>query len=163
MVPYLHEQAHLSTPQAAGVLSLGTVLAITSLAWAYMADLLTARRCMIGAMLGATGLVLAMMSVNSLVSAYLFGLGWGIVSSSQVLIYMILARYYGQASYGTITGALRPFEAGGLGLGQSLGGILYDVTGGYSGLIVAALGAYLIAALLIFLARAPQPPQAATG
>jgi hypothetical protein len=114
---------------------------------------------MLGTMLAAAGMVLFLVSVDSLFSAYVFGSLWGIVSSAQVLIYMILAHYFGQASYGTIAGSLRPFEAGGLGVGQSLGAVLYDVTGSYHGLIVASFGAHLLAALLMFLAR----PPASTG
>ncbi len=158
MVPYLHEKANLPTAQAAGVLSLSTMLSITSLAWGYAANKLTPRQCMIGAMICAAGMVLSLFTVRSLLPAYLFGIAWGIVSSAQVLIYMMLAQYFGQSSYGTITGALRPFEAGGLGLGQSLGAVLYDVTGSYSGMMLVALGAHILAAVLIFLARTPEPP-----
>jgi sugar phosphate permease len=158
MVPYLHEEVHLSMSQAAGVLSLSTVFALVNLVWGYVADKLTPRRCMIGTMLGAAGTVLLLVGVDSLFSAYVFGILWGIVSSSQVLIYMILAHYFGQASYGTIAGSLRPFEAGGLGVGQSLGAVLYEMTGSYSGLMVASFGALLLAALLMFLARPPAAP-----
>ncbi len=156
MVPYLHEQAGLSTAQAAGVLSLSTVLAISSLAWGYVADRFTPRRCMIGAMLCAAAAVLCLFAVRALLPAYCFGVAWGIVTSAQVLIYMMLAQYFGQSSYGAITGALRPFEVGGLGLGQSLGAVLYDLTGSYDGLLGVALVAHLLAALLIFLARMPK-------
>ncbi len=156
MVPYLHEKAHLSTAQATRVLSLSTLLAITSLAWGYVADKFTPRPCMIGAMLCAAGIVSSLFAVHASVPAYLFGIAWGVVSSCQVLIYMLLAQYFGQSAYGAITGALRPFEAGGLGLGQSLGAILYDMTGSYSGLIMTSIGAHLLAALLIFLARSPE-------
>jgi sugar phosphate permease len=162
MVPYLHEKANLSTVQAARILSLSTLLAITSLAWGYVADKFTPRRCMIGAMLCGTGMVLSLLTVRSLLPAYLCGITWGILSSAQVLIYMLLAQYFGASSYGAITGVLRPFEAGGLGLGQSLGAILYDVTGSYSGLLIVALGAYLLAALLMFLVCAPAAPNLAT-
>ncbi|WP_179137314.1 MFS transporter [Candidatus Entotheonella palauensis] len=161
MVPYLHETAHLSTTQAAGVLSVGTLFALTNLVWGYVADKLTPRRCMIGAMLGGAGMILFLIAVDSLLSAYAFGMLWGIVSSAQVLVYMILARYFGQASYGAIAGTMRPFEAGGLGVGQSLGTLLYDVTGNYDTLIIAALGAHLLAALLMLLARPPVPPSLA--
>lgn len=158
LVPYLHESANLSTPQAAGVLSLSTLLAISSLGWGYLADQFPPRHCMIGAMLGAVGIVSFLFAVDSLVSAYVFGITWGVLSSSQVLISMILARYFGPSAYGAISGALRPFEAGGLGLGQSLGAVLHDVTGSYSGLILTALGAHLLAAVFMFLARAPKTP-----
>lgn len=78
---------------------------------------------------------------------------------------MILAHDFGPASYGTIAGVLRPFEAGGLGLGQSLGAALYDVTGSYNGLLVVSRGAHLLAALLLGLARPPTAPHrsAASG
>lgn len=155
MVPYFREQADLSTVQATSVLSVSTLLAVSSLAWGRVADKLSPRQCMISAMLGAAGIALFLFAVRSLTTAYLFGIGWGIVSSAQVLIYIMLAQYYGQTSYGAITGALRPFEAGGLGLGQSLGALLYDVTGSYSGLMIVALVAHILAALLIFLARPP--------
>ena len=158
MVPYLHEEVQLSTSQAAGVLSVSTLCALANLVWGYAADKLTPRRCMIGAMLSAVGIVLFLLAVDSLLSAYIFGVLWGVVSSSQVLIYMGLAHYYGQASYGTIAGTLRPFEAGGLGVGQSFGAVLYDITGNYRGLIIASLGAHLLAALLMFLAKPPASP-----
>ena len=158
MVPYLRESANLTTTQASGVLSLSTVLAISSLVWGYMADKFTPRRCMIGAMLCAVAIVSALFTVHSLPSAYLFGIAWGVISSSKVLIYMMLAHYFGQSSYGAISGVLRPFEAGGLGLGQSLGAVLYDVTGSYTELILTSIGANALAAILIFLAWRPKPP-----
>ncbi len=160
MVPYLHEEAHLSSTQATAVLSVSRLCALANLAWGYVADRSTPRRCMIVTMLGAVAIVLSLVTVHSLVSAYVFGILWGVVSSSQVLIYMMLAQYFGQASYRSLAGALRPFEAGGLGLGQTLGAVLYDVTGNYSGLIVASLGAHLLAAVLMFLARPPAAPHA---
>jgi hypothetical protein len=114
--------------------------------------------------LGAAGLVLFLTTVQTLSAAVSFGLLWGTVSSAQVLVYMMLAHDFGSASYGTIAGVLRPFEAGGLGLGQSLGAALYDLTGSYTGLLVVSLGAYLLAALLLGIARPPTalPRAAAT-
>jgi hypothetical protein len=109
---------------------------------------------MAGAMLSAVGIILYLLTVNSLVSAYIFSVLWGVFQSSlEVLVYMLLARYFGRASYSAIAGALRPFEAGGLGLGQLLGPVIYDLTGSYIGLIVASVGFYLLGALLILLAR----------
>ena len=156
LVPYLREHANLSTVQATRILSFSTLLSISSLGWGYVADKFDPRRCMIGAMLCGAAMVLFLFTARSLLPAYLCGIAWGVLSSAQVLIYMLLAQYFGQSAYGAITGVLRPFEAGGLGLGQSLGAILYDVTGDYNGLLVVALGAHLLAALLMFLTRAPQ-------
>ena len=66
-----------------------------------------------------------------------------------------LARYFGRASFGSITGALRPFEATGLGLGQIFGGLVYDFTGSYHGLFFESIGAYLLAMIFLFLAIQP--------
>jgi sugar phosphate permease len=155
LVPYLHDQVQLSRTQATAVLSVSTLCALTTLLWSTVADRWTPRRCLIGALLGAAGLVLFLTRVQTLSAAVSFGLLWGTVSSAQVLVYMMLAHDFGSASYGTIAGVLRPFEAGGLGLGQSLGAALYDLTGSYTGLLVVSLGAYLLAALLLGLARPP--------
>jgi sugar phosphate permease len=159
LVPYLHEEAGLSIPQAAGVLSLSTVLALSSLGWGYLADRITPRWCMVVAMSAAAGVVLYLFSVDSLIDAYIFGVLWGVLHSSlEVLVYMVLARYFGRSSYGAIAGALRPFEAGGLGLGQSPGPIIYDLTASYSYLILTSAAVHLLAVVLILLARPPSRP-----
>jgi MFS family permease len=151
MVPYLHEEANISIPQVAGALSVSTFLALTGLGWGYLGDRFNPRWCMTGAMLSAVGIILYLLTVNSLVSAYIFGVLWGIFQSSlEVLVYMLLAHYFSRASYDAIAGGLRPFEAGGLGLGQLLGPVIYDVTGSYTGLIMASVGFYLLGRSLDF-------------
>ena len=158
MVPYLHEEAGISTPQAVGVLSLSTFLALGSLAWGYLAGKFSPRWCMVGSMVVGAGVIGYLSLVDSLLSAYVFGVVWGLTSSAlEVLVYMLLANYFGRDSYGSIAGALRPFEAGALGLGQSLGAVIHDFSGSYQGVLVVSICSYLAAALLVFLARAPVP------
>ena len=50
LVPYLHEFAGLTTPQATGVLSISTFLALSSLVWGQVAGKLTPRWCVVAAM-----------------------------------------------------------------------------------------------------------------
>ena len=164
LVPYLHEFAGLTTPQAAGVLSVSTFLALSSLVWGQVAGKLTPRWCIVGAMAVATLATLALLQVNSLVAAYAFGVFWGLFHSAlEVLLYMVLADYFGRNSYGAIVGAMRPFEAGGLGLGQIVGPVVYDLTGSYTILILFSAAVQGMATCLMFLARRPerQPPLAA--
>ena len=165
MVPYLQEQAHLSRAQATGVLSLSTVLALSHLGWAYLANKLTPRVCIMAAMVFAAGMVLYLSTaVSSAFSAYIFGVLWGISSgSSEALIYILLTSYFGRASYGTLVGSLRPFEAAGLGVGHSLGPVIYDLTKSYKGLLAAVMVFHLMAALFIFLVRPPALPQRASS
>lgn len=157
LVPYLHQEANVPIAQAVGVLSLSTFLALANLIWGYLADKFTPRWCMVVAMACSTAVILYLVIVRTVLMAYAFGAVWGILSSStEVLISMILAQYFGRRSYGAITGALRPFEAGGLGLGQALGPLIFQVTGNFYWLMVTSVSAYAVATLLIFLA----PPRA---
>ena len=156
MVPYLHEEAHIPVAAAVGVLSLTTFLSLANLGWGYLADKITPRWALVIAYAGAGGVVLYLFLVGSIVSAYTFGLLWGLIHSSlEVIIYMVLAQYFGRESYGAIAGTLRPFEAGGLGLGQLLGPVIYDVLGSYGSMIGIAAVLQFAAALLIFMARPP--------
>ena len=157
MVPYLAEEANLPASVAVGVLSLSTFLSLSNLAWGYVADKISPRWSMIIALTGSGGVILYLFLVNSIISAYAFGLCWGIIHSSlEVIVYMILAQYFGRVSYGVIAGSLRPFEAAGLGLGQILGPLMYDLLGNYSSMIIMSGGLQLVAAFFIFLARPPR-------
>ena len=160
IVPYLVEEAGLTTTQAAGVLSLGTVLSLGNLGWGYLADRITPRWCVLAAMVTSAASVLFLFQVNSVLSAYIFGIVWGLSSgTSGVLISMMIAQYFGRTNYGSIGGTLRPFEAGGLGLGQSRGAVIYDIAGSYRLLVWTALCAHILAGIFIIMARAPAPPQ----
>ena len=157
MVPYLAEEANLPASVAVGVLSLSTFLSLSNLAWGYVADKISPRWSMIIALTGSGGVILYLFLVNSIISAYVFGLCWGIIHSSlEVIVYMILAQYFGRVSYGVIAGSLRPFEAAGLGLGQILGPLMYDLLGNYTSMIIMSGGLQLVAAFFIFLARPPR-------
>ena len=157
MVPYLADEANLPASVAVGVLSLSTFLSLSNLGWGYLADKISPRWSMIIALTGSGGVILYLFLVNSIVSAYVFGLCWGIIHSSlEVIVYMILAQYFGRVSYGVIAGSLRPFEAAGLGLGQILGPLMYDLLGNYTSMIIMSGGLQLVAAFFIFLARPPR-------
>ena len=156
LVPYLRDFAGLTTPQAAGVLSISTFLALSSLAWGQLAGRLTARRCIVAALALSGAAALALLWVDSLLAAYVFGVLWGLFHGGlEVLKYILLADYFGRDSYGAIAGSLRPFEAGGLGLGQLVGPLIYDFTGSYTLLILSSVGLLVLSAALMLLLRRP--------
>ena len=157
LVPYLHEFAGLTIPQAAWVLSISTFLALSSLVWGQLAGRLTPRWCVVAAMAVSTVATLALLQVNSLPAALAYGVFWGLFHSAlEVLMYMVLADYFGRDSYGAIAGAMRPFEAGGLGLGQIVGPVVYDLTGSYTILILFSATAQASGMILMALARKPE-------
>ena len=159
IVPHLVETAQLTTTQAAGVLSLGTFLSLSNLGWGYLADRFTPRVCLVWAMTLAAGSVLYLHTVDSLVSAYVFGVLWGVTSgTSGVLISMVIAQFFGRNSYGAIAGTFRPFEAGGLGVGQILGPVIYNVFGSYKWMFICVLLGHILASVLALACRTPRPP-----
>ena len=81
----------------------------------------------------------------------------------EVLIYILLADYFGRESYGAIAGTLRPFEASGLGVGQIVGPVIYDSTGSYTLMILISSGLLCLSAVLMLLTRRPSRPDPAPG
>ncbi len=160
MVPYLRDQADMSTAQAAGVLSISTFLAIAILGWVYLADKFTPRRLLIAILIATAAMVIYLLTVDSLATAYTFGLMWGLFTGTTgVLEQMLLAQYFGRNSFGAITGVLTPLSMGALGLGPFLGAGIREATGSYSQLFLALAAFYLIAAFLIYKVRPPAPPR----
>jgi len=156
IVPYLQESSSLSSTQAVGVLSLSTSLALANLVWGYISNRVNPRHSIMGVMTVMTGLILFLFTIKSVYTAFIFGAIWGVCNGAQeVLIYMLLARYYGRGSFGSITGTLRPFEAAGLGLGQLSGGLIHDLSGSYFGMFSGSIGAYVLAIMILMLAVQP--------
>ena len=159
LVPHLRDSADLSTAQAGYVLSISTFLALSSLMWGQLARQVTARRCIVAALALSATVALALLWVDSLLWALVFGVLWGLFHSGlEVLMYIMLADYFGRNSYGAIAGTLRPFEAGGLGVGQLVGPLIYDFRGDYLPLILSSSGLLFLSAGLMLLARRPARP-----
>lgn len=165
LVPYLVSESGpaLSKPQAVGVGSLGAVLAMTTLAWGFLADKLGPRYCMVLTIAGAVlSGVFLMVGVNSVWTAYLFAVLWGFFSNTVgTLEHMLLAQYYGRGSFGAILGSLGPLQTTALGVAPVFGSYLFTFTGDYNIVFTVLMAMYAGAGALIFLAKAPRlPPRA---
>ena len=161
IVPFLVDSG-VSQPVAVIALSLSSSLgALVNPGWGLLADKYQPR------ILAAVATLLAMVMAAFLlftgggVSGFFFAIAWGIASGGlDVLGSMMLAQYFGRASFGTITGLAGPFQMVFLGLGPTFGAVLYGLTDGYTVMWYYSLGAYAIGALLIFSARRPTPRDA---
>ena len=165
LVPFLVSESGpgLSNPQAAGVGSLGAVLAMTTLVWGFLADKFGPRQCMV---LTITGAVLSqlflMTAVDSLLTAYAFAILWGFFSNTVgTLEHMLLAQYFGRGSFGAILGSLGPMQTTALGVAPIFGTFLYTTTDSYTVVFSVLAAMYTVSGLLIFFAKAPKlPPRA---
>ena len=157
LVPYLVEDAGLSVAAAAGVLSFGTVLSLANVGWGVLSDRFTPRRCLVVTMVGAGALLGFLTMVDSLAEALVFALVWGVFSGAVgTMENMMLAQYYGRESYGSLLGMFSPFQTMALGLGPTLSSVMRNVSGSYDLQYIVMVGAYLVSAILMYLARAPE-------
>ena len=166
LVPFLVSESGpgLTNPQAVGVGALGAVLAMTTLAWGFLADKFGPRPCMVSTITGAvlSGLFLAT-GVDSLWTAYLFAVLWGFFSNTVgTLEHMLLAQYFGRGSFGAILGSLGPLQTTALGIAPVFGSYLLTFTHSYTVVFIVLMAMYAGAGMLILLAKAPRLPPRAT-
>ena len=159
LVPFLVQDAGLSTAASAGVLSLGTFLAVANIFWGYLADRITPRRCLILMMIGAGLMMVFLLTVDSVGVALKFAVVWGVFSGGLgSLENMVLAGYFGRGSYGTILGVFSPLQMIALGLGPGLASVARTLAGDFYPLYVAMGAAYFISAVLMYIAKPPGRP-----
>jgi len=159
LVPFLVQDAGLSTAAAAGVLSLGTFLAVANILWGYLADRISPRRCLMVMMIGAGAMMAFLLSVDSVGEALIFAIIWGVFSGGLgSLENMVLAGYFGRGSYGTILGVFSPLQMIALGLGPGLASVVRALAGDFYILYFAMGVAYFVSALLMYIAKPPLRP-----
>ena len=159
LVPFLVQDGGLSIQASAGVLSLGTFLAVANIFWGYLADRITPRRCLILMMIGAGLMMVFLLTVDSVGEALIFAVVWGVFSGGLgSLENMVLAGYFGRGSYGTILGVFSPLQMVALGLGPGLASVARTLAGDFYPLYVAMGAAYFISAVLMYIAKPPRRP-----
>ena len=157
------KDAGLSQVAAAGAVSLSSLLgALTTPGWGYLSDRYSPRRMLL------FGLAITVVVTSLFLFTHSGGKGffvvvlWGIASGGlNVLSHMILARYFGRASFGSITGLMGPFQYASLGLGPTVGALLFNLTGGYTWLFRYAVAALAVAFVFVFRAKPPRLPRRA--
>src|ERR1051325_5625470 len=150
--------ASLSPGIAAGAVSLMALSgAFGHGLWGTLAERFHPRRLSVATMIVSAVAVGWLMQASTVGGAYLFALLFGLnARGAGVLMQILIARYFGRASFGAISSILDPFHKGGLGLGALFAGIAFDVAGSYQIVFAIFLASYLIAAVLIFSARRPR-------
>ena len=156
LAAYLTDGA-LPAAIAAGVVSLMALSgAFGNGAWGALAERFHPRHLSVLTLVVAAFSVALLMQVRTAAAAYFFALLFGVhARGAAVLTQVLVARYFGRRSFGAISSILDPFHKGGLGLGALFAGVAYDYWGAYRGVFVVFLMSYLVAALLMFLARQP--------
>ena len=127
--------------------------------WGFLSDSYPPRRLVLIALPVCLLVTSIFLIINGGLAGFFCVICWGASSGGlNVLGGMIIASYYGKDSFGTISGIMGPFQTFGLGIGPTLGALLFNATGGYRSLFIFALTSYLGATLLFILAGKPISP-----
>ena len=156
IVPFLHDSGY-SVSLAAIVWSISSLLnAFSNPLWGFLSDKYSPRKLVLNALCICIAVTSTFLIFDSHQTGVLSSILWGASSGGLTILGgMLIANYYGRKSFGTISGITGPFQTCGLGLGPTLGAILYNATEGYTILFMSAICFYLIAAILFLLAKRP--------
>jgi MFS family permease len=159
VVPYLVDSG-LTQPLAVAALSLSSLFgALVNPAWGMASDRYSPRKLAMAAIIGTNIIAVFFLVFNGGTAGFVVAIMWGTASGGlNVLGSMMLAQYFGRASFGAITGLMGPFQIGALGAGPAFGAILFNQTGGYTVIWIYSVAAYAIALALIFAVRPPRRP-----
>jgi predicted MFS family arabinose efflux permease len=128
----------LSPAAVAGAIGLyGFSWTTGTLVWGLIVERFSAR-----IVLAATSLLVSVCCVGVLfvrdpTALVLFALSYGLSNGAkEALDAIVWADYFGRRSVGAIRGLSRPFVVGSSALGSFLGGLGYDLTGGYTAVVL---------------------------
>lgn len=167
-VPYLINQGIDAQAAAAALGVTAGIGAVGKLLSGILADRVGSRLVFLTlSALQAVGVVILlgasdMTTVWVFVAVFGFGMGGAVTPRS-----MIVAEVFGVRSFGAIFGLLAAFATIGGAIGPYVAGLLFDATKSYQIAMLAVIGAYIIATVLVFFIRPPsrreaQVPEKAT-
>ncbi len=156
IVPFLSDSGY-SLKIAAAVWSISSLLnAFSNPLWGFLSDKYSPRKLVLYALCICIAVTTTFLIFDPRQAGIISSIMWGASSGGLTILGgMLIARYFGRKSFGTISGITGPFQTCGLGLGPILGAILYNTTEEYTILFVSAICFYLIAAILFLFAKRP--------
>ena len=154
-VPYLEERGYLP---ATAALVLGGAMAVSMpsrLLFGWLGDRTNLRRWLVAALAFEAAAIAVLIVANSgwllPIYALLFGIGAAVLPLSSALV----AEFFGRRNYATVQGNGRPIGQMARILGAMIGGLIFDLLGGYQAAFILAGVGFLVAIVLLLNAHPP--------
>jgi len=150
----------IDTMIAVGAISLFALTgAFANVVWGFLSERVP-ERLLVSAVMALTALtILYLQSVRTFAGAFIFSVIYGLTLRGEgTLFNIILAQYYGRASFGSISGFVLLFHMLGLGFGPMISSISFDLTGSYHAVFRVYIVVSIITALSLLCAKKPIPP-----
>ncbi|MBI4303360.1 MAG: MFS transporter [Chloroflexi bacterium] len=158
LIPYLLDRGVEPGAAAATNSLFSAGLGIGGLMWGWLAERRKVRGLFsMSFALSSAGVVLLLATDNTPL-ALSYGIIAGVALGGVFILDPVLwPEYYGRRSLGAIQGFTMPFFYAGTALGPILAGLVYDLKESYQIAFASFAVAYALAALMVFLAKPPQP------
>jgi sugar phosphate permease len=158
VVTYYIESGIDRTWAAFAVSTYGIFAIIGRFAWGMLADRYHIRGVTLAISLAIAASLSTLLRVDAPAAAIVYGITSGLTIGGYVaLAPLIWSNYFGRAHLGAIRGAFAPLAMLGGASGPWLIATIHDTTGSYRPGWIVLLSAWLIAALLIYLAKPLKP------
>ena len=156
-MPVYYSEVGLSSGIGVAAVSLFALTGgLANTMWGFLAEHFREQVLAAITMLAGASLAIGVLFVRDPIVAVLFGAAWGVaIRGEGSLFAILLVKFYGRKSYGAISGVSMQFTLVGLGLGPVTIAWLREASDSYTNAYLAAVGPFLIAAVLLFLARRP--------
>ena len=163
-MPFLSD-AGMTPTIAASALSISIFLGGLSVPlWGYISDKFSVKKLALTALSLILVPTVLLLLVDPLAYGFPVVMLWGILAGGLNIVgSMMLGNYFGRTSFGALNGLTGPFRTAAMGLGPSLGALLFNATGGYQAIFITTIVCYAVALLLTSSVRIPRIPARASS
>ena len=127
--------------------------------WGYISDKSSVKKLALSALALILIPTALFLFIDPLAFGYPVVMLWGILAGGMNVVgSMMLGNYFGRTSFGTLNGLTGPFRTAAMGLGPSLGALLFNLTGGYQAIFLTTIACYVVAIALTSGVRYPRLP-----
>lgn len=156
-IPYIQDKGFSQTTAAAVASAFAFGALACKLPWGFLVERVPVRYCVMAMYIGSAVGLAVLISAQSIPMLLLYAMIYGLnIGATGVLTSVAWANYFGRTFIGTIQGFVAPFQMGSTALSPLFAAWVYDTLGSYNYAVMTFIATYLLASVVIYLAKPPQ-------